>query len=536
MFPKGNKLLVHRLPGGAVSTDLVVRLGGMIVQESFPGELEILRLRGIAESVLRSACHEAPKVGMTAAEYLVRKAIVSEAAIYSALAEHCNVPYVPEMGFRPRSVNNIPIGLGSLQNGPLLVGIGETSPHYVIAPEYSQFAEVRAYLKQFPHLAAQIRISTPSAIHHAMTVLNTPAGDLESRFPEFSAKARLSRPQLILLVGMFAAFFFGLTLPKEFVFYALATLFSLACILTGLGRWESTRATAADVIDLKLPPGLDLPDIRWPRYTILVPLYKEARIVEALIEGLQRLDYPSDRLDIKFLLECDDLETREAFRGRLGDHMEIVLVPEGLPRTKPRALAYGLEIARGELITIYDAEDQPQRDQLKKAALFFTLGPDNLACLQARLAIDNVNDSFFSRQYALEYACLFDQLIPWFHKLDWPFPLGGTSNHFRRSILERVGGWDKYNVTEDADLGIRLARFGYLSGVLPSTTFEEAPFRWSAWLSQRSRWYKGWLQTLCVHLRQPGRTCRELGAVRLAALSVMIGGSFVMMAIHPFFT
>ncbi|WP_417670639.1 glycosyltransferase family 2 protein [Roseibium sp.] len=504
------------------------------MQESYPGELEILRQRGIADSVLLTAVEEARKLNVSAAEYLVDQAIVSEATIYSALAEYCRVPFVPEMGFRPQAVNNIPLGFGSLANGPLLVGVSAAKPHYVIAPEYSQFGSVKAHLARFPALAGQIRIATPSAIHQAVTVLKSPAGDLESRFPELSARVRLSRVQLAVLLGVVLAFLSGFLIPAVWFFYGLCSLFAVACVISGLARFQSACATHADPIDLKLPAALSSPDIRWPLYTVLVPLYREARIVPSLIEAMRQLDYPRDRLQIRFLLERDDVETREAFMGRLDSHMEVVVVPAGFPKTKPRALAFGLQSATGKYITVFDAEDRPQPDQLKKAALFFALGPRKLACIQARLAIDNFTESFFSRQYALEYACLFDQMIPWFHARDWPFPLGGTSNHFKRAVLDQVGGWDKYNVTEDADLGIRLARFGYLTGVFPSSTYEEAPLKARAWMSQRARWYKGWLQTLFVHLRNPVRTSREVGAGRLVAILMMIGGSFVMMALHPF--
>ncbi|MEJ8473371.1 glycosyltransferase family 2 protein [Roseibium algae] len=504
------------------------------MQEQYSGELEILRLRGIADGILQTASREAEKLGISPAEYLVSQSIVSEAAVYSALAEHCRVPFVPEMGFRPQSVNGIPLGFGSLDNGPLLIGMSPTSPQYIIAPEFDQFEQVTAHLHNSPELTDQVRISTPNAIRYASTVLNAPSGDLESRFPEFSAKARFSKTQLGTLVGVAAAFLVGFLVPKDFLFYSLSSLFSLACALAGIARWTSAKSTERDQMDLILPVAFQAPEIRWPTYTVLVPLYREAASVSDLVQGLRQIDYPTDKLDIKFLLECDDLETRKAFRGNLDDHMEVVIVPEGFPRTKPRALAYGLENAAGEFITVYDAEDRPQPDQLKKAALFFTLGPENLACLQARLAIDNADESFFTRQYALEYACLFDQVLPWFYQQEWPFPLGGTSNHFRRAVLDSIGGWDKYNVTEDADLGIRLARFGYLCGVFPSTTYEEAPISFKAWLHQRSRWYKGWLQTLCVHLREPARTLREVGATRFAVLTAMIGGSFVMMASHPF--
>ena len=505
----------------------------MVVQVTYPGELEILRQRGINGSVLKNAVIEAKRLDISASEYLVKQAIVSEASVYSALAEYCEVPFVPEMGFRPQSINNIPLGMGSADAGPLLIGLSASSPHYVIAPEYSQFELVKSHLARFPEMARQIRISTPSALRQAVTVLKSPAGDLESRFPEMSAKMRLSSLQLAVLAGAVLAFTIGLLTPPSFLFYGIFSLFSVMCILSGLAKIWSATATETEPIDMVLPQAFRDPRVCWPMYTVLVPLYREARIVPDLVNALRRLDYPTDRLEIRFLLERDDVETRRAFLGKLDDHMELAIVPDGFPRTKPRALAFGLQQAKGEYVTVFDAEDLPQPDQLKKAALFFTLGPRNLACLQGRLAIDNPRESFFSRQYALEYACLFDQMIPWFHQFDWPFPLGGTSNHFKTSVLERVGGWDKYNVTEDADLGIRLARFGYLTGVLPSSTYEEAPISWQAWVSQRSRWYKGWLQTLFVHLREPRRSCREIGPGRFAAVLFLIGGSFVMMALHP---
>ena len=506
---------------------------GMIMQESYPDEFEILKQRGIPDRVLRSAFLDAYKLGVPACEYLVEKAIVTEAAVYSALAELCGIPFAPEMSFRPQSVNNIPLGMGSSDHGPLLIGVGAERPYYVIAPHYTQFAAVRRHLARFPVFARQVRISTPRAIHQAVTILKSPAGDLECRFPEFSARRRMSYPQLTVLASVPLAFAAGLVMPLEFVFYGLCSILALGCLLAGFSRILSAASADADSLHMVLPDGLKDPGIRWPKYTVLVPLYREARIVPALMAALMRLDYPRSRLQILFLLEADDHETRAALEDRLDTHMEMITVPDEFPRTKPKALAFGLQRAEGDYVTIFDAEDRPDAGQLKKAALFFALGPENLACLQARLAIDNHEDSFFSKQYALEYACLFDQLLPWFHKLNWPFPLGGTSNHFKRETLDRVGGWDKYNVTEDADLGIRLARFGYRSGVLPSTTYEEAPVALRAWLAQRARWHKGWLQTLFVHLRDPWKSCREIGAVRFAAVLIMIAGSFMMMAIHP---
>lgn len=504
------------------------------MQNSFPGELEILRSRGISESVLETAAAEAIKHDMSASEYLVSREIVSQEALYSAFAEDCDVPYIPPKGFRPLAVNDIPISLGSVTSGPLLIGLNASRTFYVIAPEISQFEEVRQHLRAYPALLEQIRVTTPEAMGHASEVLQTPAGDLESRFPELSARFRLSSAQLWALVMVGLAFTVGLALPPMVVFHFLVIVFSTICITIGVARIISSQATSHERLSSRLADRFHDPLIVWPRYTVLVPLYKEAKIATDLVNGLNALDYPKERLDIRFLVERDDDETREALRRLLHPHMQVLTVPEGFPRTKPRALAHGLASAEGELITVYDAEDQPEPDQLKKAAVFFALGPDNLACLQARLAIDNHWESFLSRQYAFEYACLFDQVIPWFNQLRWPFPLGGTSNHFKKAVLDSIGGWDKYNVTEDADLGIRLARFGYRTGVLPSTTFEEAPIGWRAWLYQRARWYKGWIHTLCVHFRHPVRMVNEIGLIRLLAILTMVAGGLLMIGLHPF--
>jgi cellulose synthase/poly-beta-1,6-N-acetylglucosamine synthase-like glycosyltransferase len=258
------------------------------------------------------------------------------------------------------------------------------------------------------------------------------------------------------------------------------------------------------------PPALGTADL--PAYTVLVAVYREAAMMGQLIAALDRLDYPRDRLDVIILTEADDFETRAAtarhVQGR--PHMRALTVPPGHPRTKPRALAYGLAFARGELVTVYDAEDRPAPDQLKRAAAALCGGPDHLACVQARLEIGG-GSSWLERQFRVEYACLFSAVLPWLGRAELPLPLGGTSNHFKRRALEIFGGWDPYNVTEDADLGLRLHRFGFTTGVSDSVTVETAPDRLPVWLRQRRRWIKGWLVTWFVHLRRPGRLVADLG-------------------------
>ncbi|GGZ40685.1 glycosyltransferase family 2 protein [Asticcacaulis endophyticus] len=242
-----------------------------------------------------------------------------------------------------------------------------------------------------------------------------------------------------------------------------------------------------------------------PRYSVIVALYREAAITSQLVKALSQLDYPRENLEVLYALEADDFETIAAFKAQdLPDYMHIVLVPPGTPRTKPRALNYALARAQGDLVVIYDAEDRPAPDQLIEAARTFAraqqTGDMSLACLQAPLRPLG-GDGFIARQFAAEYAVQFDVLLPAFCRLKLPFPLGGTSNHFRTKVLKSIGAWDAYNVTEDADLGLRLAQYGYTSTMLKAPTIETPPSNIYTWIPQRTRWIKGYMQTLIVHSR-----------------------------------
>jgi len=260
------------------------------------------------------------------------------------------------------------------------------------------------------------------------------------------------------------------------------------------------------------PRGTLLNRADLPGYGVMVPLHREAAVVPELVEALCRLDYPRDRLDIRFVVEADDAATIAALRSaRLPNWMQIVVAPPGQPRTKPRALNIAMAGMNCEFVTVYDAEDQPDPDQLLLAVAGFRARPDNVVCLQARLAIDGQHKSWLTRLFGIEYAALFDVVKPGLAEEGLPVPLGGTSNHFRRRALVELGGWDAWNVTEDADLGLRIARAGLRVADLPSTTRETAPASLRAWLPQRRRWLKGWMQTLITHTRHPLALCRELG-------------------------
>lgn len=246
-----------------------------------------------------------------------------------------------------------------------------------------------------------------------------------------------------------------------------------------------------------------LPDEALPTYTLIVPLYREAEVAAELVANLDRLDYPRDRLQALIVLEADDVETRAAFRALdLPSFIQVLVVPPGTPRTKPRACNIALTLAKGDLVVIYDAEDAPDPMQLREAAARFAAEDDSLACLQAPLRVETPRHlAFIPHQFQLEYAALFEVLLPAYARWGLAFPLGGTSNHFKAAHLRAVGGWDAYNVTEDADIGFRLARAGYRLGTIERPTLETAPTSLSQWGPQRSRWIKGHLQTLTVHGR-----------------------------------
>ncbi len=248
-------------------------------------------------------------------------------------------------------------------------------------------------------------------------------------------------------------------------------------------------------------------------------------IVPQLLAALDALDYPKAKLDVKLVLEAGDAATLAAVSRAAPAWADIVVVPAGGPQTKPRALNAALPSARGDLLVIYDAEDVPDPRQLRAAAARFAAEPD-LDCVQGRLAIHNFAEGWLPRCFALEYAVLFDLFVPGLAALGLPFGLGGTSNHFRLRALREVGAWDAWNVAEDADLGVRLARSGRRIGSLALDTLEEAPVDLGNWFRQRVRWQKGWMQTVITHSRHPLRLARELGPARTTALfALTVGGT-----------
>lgn len=344
--------------------------------------------------------------------------------------------------------------------------------------------------------------------------------------PHRSAKRRLYVTQALAILAVIAAVSLAAMRSPRLTFdiahYGALAFFACAIL------W---RLLAASNLTRVLWRISDRDDV--PIYTILCPVYREANVIADLAAALERLDYPKAALDVKLLVEGDDPETiAAALAVSTAPHMEVVIIPPCAPRTKPKALNIGLARARGAFVVVYDAEDRPNPYQLRAALAAFEDGGDRLACVQAPLRIDNPNVSWIADQFAAEYAIQFGEMLPLLARLGLPLPLGGTSNHFRTDVLREIGGWDAYNVTEDADLGYRLARDGWRAEVIGPPTDEEAPITFGAWLKQRTRWIKGHLQTWLVLMRDPVRTAREMGLGAFASMQLLLGGGLLAAFVH----
>jgi glycosyltransferase XagB len=301
---------------------------------------------------------------------------------------------------------------------------------------------------------------------------------------------------------------------------------SAVLILVGLwyrSSWGRRRRRAVRLSDQELPI-----------YTVLVPAYREEAVIGDLIRCLATLDYPTERLEVLILVERRDMATQQAIiAADPPSHIRVVQLPPGTPQTKPRSCNAGLLLARGQLLVIFDAEDRPEPDQLRRAAEMFAARGDDLACVQATLVQSNAQTNLFTRCNALEYALRYRLMVPGLATLGAAFPLGGTSNHFRTQVLRELGGWDAWNVSEDADLGMRCHALGYRTDVIDTITHGEAPNGFRDWLTQHTRWHKGYLLTALVHTRRPLDNARRFGPLSLLALLAVVLGTPLQYLIQP---
>lgn len=360
--------------------------------------------------------------------------------------------------------------------------------------------------------------------------------ELADRDRERSAMVSFTDSQLIII-----AVITGITVSALFL-WPVATVVVLNFLITfiffGSVFFKFFLAIVGSTVEMNKTVTKEetdsLNDDELPLYTIQLPVYKESEVVRSLVRRLTSLDYPRHLLDIKLLIEEDDEMTLNALRDLdIPAIFEPLIVPHHMPKTKPKACNYGLYYTSAEYLTIYDAEDIPDSDQLKKAVALFNKLPEDHVIIQCSLNYFNRSENFLTRMFTMEYSTWFDYMLPGLDKVKVPIPLGGTSNHFKYKILMELGGWDPFNVTEDADMGIRTYARGYKVGVLDSTTFEEANKAPGNWIRQRSRWIKGYMQTWLVHMRHPVELIRTIGWKGFMGFQLFIGGTFMTFLLYP---
>jgi len=520
---------------GVAQARLPLPAAADLVPERLMREAQLCRKLGLSKPLISEMLVRASRHGTSLETELLASGTVAPDIYYEALAELLGLPFAAELD--AEEVEDLP-GIDTQLAQPTAIRLRPRgrAPLTAIVPSADRLDEIAERLRLAPPLRTMMVATTPAAMRAALWQaghnrrLRETVDQLFSAAPEASARITLWGRQGFYL-GALLTFIFMLlaTVPGIIlrILHAALGLFFFSTVIVRfyalLTKWREKRRPRV------MPPGG-----RRPVYSVFVALYREAAVVPQLVATLDRLEWPVACLDIKLICEADDRETLDALAAAsLGPQYEVVKVPPGRPRTKPKALTYALSAARGDYLVIYDAEDRIDPLQLEEAWRTFESGPPDLACLQAPLIVTNARESWLAALFAVEYAGLFRALLPFLAGARMPMPLGGTSNHFRTRVLQAVGGWDPYNVTEDADLGLRLFRRGYRCGVLSRPTYEEAPTEIKAWLGQRTRWFKGWLQTWLVLMREPSRLVRDMGLWPVLVFQVLVGGLVLSSLAHP---
>jgi len=491
---------------------------------------------GIGKPHVEAAARAARAHATTIEKELLAQGLIEPGLYYRWLADELGLAHIdhidPDEVVRPPMLDVL-----LRHDGPLRLSRkgGQVT---VIVPEARTLERQKALISARPGLRASLAVASPATIREA--VWQAGAADrvrrttfeLDQDQRDTSARRVMTSTQgfvLGLMLGLAMAGVLFWPFMAFTVLHVVLTLFFTGGILLRLAALAASILLPARTRPPARGDGAPL-----PVYTVLVALHDEAAMAPALVSRISALDWPKSLLDVKYICEADDAATIAALLAQnLGPECEIVRTPTFGPRTKPKALQYALQGARGALVAVYDAEDKPAPGQLREAWSAFRKGDARLGCLQAPLAIANFRASWLSGLFALEYSGLFRVLIPFLARTGMPIPLGGTSNHFRRSALEKVGGWDPHNVTEDADLGMRLYAQGYRTGTLRAATVETAPVAREVWIRQRTRWLKGWAQTWLVAMRRPVRSLGALGPAGFVVFQLMIAGMLVSALAHP---
>jgi len=503
----------------------------------------LLRAGLISRAQLNEALDLAKRTGVRLGRALVTRGDITQDQLAQFLAEQAQLPF-----FDLRSVTLDPATARLIDEateralGILPLAADENQVMLaMVDPLNEEAVRVAARLTQRairPVLVSEQDLENALERIYGAEYLGRSVTELLSRAPQDSAYWVLSRGQKIAFV--LVALFSALWLIADWRGYiillnALSTTFYL-----GFSAYKFYLAYRAMTHELEVPVSDEevaaLDDRELPIYTILVPVYKEADVLPDLLEAINKLDYPATKLDVKVLMEADDTETIQAFEAlKMPAHFQGIVVPVASPRTKPKACNYGLIHARGEYVVIYDAEDLPDPDQLKRVLVAFRKSPPNVVCIQSKLNYYNRHQNLLTAWFTVEYSMWFDLFLPGLDASGAPIPLGGTSNHFKRSALIEAGAWDPYNVTEDADLGVRIFKRGYRTAIVDTTTYEEANSEIYNWIRQRSRWIKGYIQTWLVHMRHPLKLYRELGFTAFWSFQFVVGGTFFAALLNPMY-
>jgi cellulose synthase/poly-beta-1,6-N-acetylglucosamine synthase-like glycosyltransferase len=406
----------------------------------------------------------------------------------------------------------------------------------IICKQSVVFKKHQFYIAQ-PHIIWSA-LNQSAYLHAQHFAENT----LDNQHPEFSSKKLLAKVPQSLILGIAlgtvaAAVYSPVTLFLSYVFLAniLYAVLNQIKIIFAAGVFFRKK----NVFNPKAAAQLDKSQL--PIYTILVPLKNEVESLPDLLAALKKIEYPPEKLDIKFAVEVTDKTTLTALQEAgisVNENQpdpayatfHVVKVPVSKVSTKPRSCNYALQFARGELVVIYDAEDIPDSTQLYHAYQTFLDSKLNTICIQAKLNYYNPHQNILTRCFAAEYTFWYEVMLPSLEYWQIPLPLGGTSNHFQTNALKAMGNWDAYNVTEDAEVGWRLSRLGYRTVMMDSYTLEEATSQTWSWIKQRTRWQKGFFVTLLVHLQNPKKLVQDLGW-RGALSSVLVFSTTVFLPI-----
>ena len=495
----------------------------------------------ITRNQLNNALDYASRVNIRLGRALVLKRYITEESLYQFLAKQAKLP------FFDLSKAKIDKKAASLldprfERSHGIVPLAATEKQVVLAIVDPQNLEAIERAKEELGKPVSLVLVSESDLEKTLEslyrneYLNESVSSLLERSPIDSAYHVLVPNQIVTLVVMaivtiawlvLDAFSFLIVINSLITaFYLVFSIYKFRLIFKAISSNLEVPVTDEEVKNLK--------DSDLPVYTILVPVHREAEVLASILKSLEEIDYPESRLDILVLLEEDDLETIQKFdEVNPPSFIQKIIVPDRLPKTKPKACNYGLIHARGDYVVIFDAEDLAEPDQLKKVVIAFSKAPENVACIQAKLNYYNRKQNILTQWFTVEYSMWFDLLLPGLDADRAPIPLGGTSNHFKTYYLIEAGAWDPYNVTEDADLGIRLFKRGYRTRIVDSTTYEEANSQYNNWIRQRSRWLKGYMQTWLVHMRHPLQLIREIGFRNFMSFQFIVGGTFFTALLNP---